>query len=348
MKLKPVLLVLMLSLGINAHANTSGGEIDYASSQPADYANSMPPQYPSGAYPQDNLGQPQTAPSGAFVAKETVQRQQLTDEERAAVTQPVDYQSFGESDREVILRMLENGVKPSQITKQRANVRALENAAYSPDPQKCMPKEIHASSSPNAPLPLLRLGNNGFANVTIIDQMGNPYRIYEIIGNSNLNMLFNENNPQESTFYVGSKYKYGAGNFSVKLYKNPIPLVFEYTTNQSVADCSVIVRMDTLSPDANIESRSYQGDINTADKSLYSVLYGMQPKGSKPLKTSAGASAWLTADNKVILRTKYQLISPEPYEYIHHADGTYIYKVRKASVYMYQYNDMVGEIEVSR
>ena len=85
------------------------------------------------------------------------------------------------------------------------------------------------------------------------------------------------------------------------------------------------------------------------DSSLNSVLYGVAPTNSKPLRVSnPSAQAWLLDDNKVVIRTKYKLLSPAYESVSRSPDGTFVYKTQFSPIYNYRYNDVIGSFEVRR
>ena len=105
--------------------------------------------------------------------------------------------------------------------------------------------------------------------------------------------------------------------------------------------------MDKPSPNANIKTESIS--TSAMDGSLNSTLYGVAPKDSKKLKTSSDAvTAWQTKDGKVVLRTKYKLLSPAYESVVRSPDGTFVYKTQLTSTYRYRYNDVIGSFNILR
>ncbi|WP_416190416.1 DotH/IcmK family type IV secretion protein [Neisseria sp. CCUG17229] len=143
---------------------------------------------------------------------------------------------------------------------------------------------------------------------------------------SDVSAIFDEEDPKANLLFIKAVNDYSQGNFTVKLADNPVPIVFSYATNQRNTDCLLTVRMNNLSKASKIESKGYME--KSLDASLNTVLHGVAPKGSRPMRTSnKEISAWLTADNDVVIRSPYTIIAPMPKSRIGSPDGHWVFRV---------------------
>ncbi len=204
------------------------------------------------------------------------------------------------------------------------------------------------TNSPGADLPLIRLDGRNIATILMTDVYNNPWSIDYVINDDNaIKVITDENNPENSSLTIQSLNRNGSGTFVVKLKDNPVPVVFQFVSGQKKIDCFITAKLDKPSPNANIKTESIS--TSAMDGSLNSTLYGVAPKDSKKLKTSSDAvTAWQTKDGKVVLRTKYKLLSPAYESVVRSPDGTFVYKTQLTSTYRYRYNDVIGSFNILR
>lgn len=240
-------------------------------------------------------------------------------------------------------------VSDKDIASMKKKVEQKQAAIYQDvSPNRCVQREIIVSNAPNEPLPFLSLDTRNKANVMFVDVAGNPWPIHYVVSsNDNSSMVYDEKDPDASLLYANALYDYSQGSFTVKLQDNPVPTVFTFAANQKQIDCLVTVRINKLSPKSKMSQEDYQ--TQTLDASLNSTLFGVAPKGGRALTTSStGASAWLTEDGNVIIRTKYKILSPMPKSRIGSPDGTWVYKVTRSSSYLYNYNGKIDSFRVTQ
>lgn len=214
-------------------------------------------------------------------------------------------------------------------------------------PGRCVQGHVDISNQPGATLPLLRLDKNNIATVLMTDVYGKAWSIDYIINSSDVKVVYDQENPEVSSFSVQSQSNNGQGNFVVKLKENPIPIVFNFINNQKDVDCMMTAKLTIPNPKTEISGETI--NASAMDSSLNSVLYGVAPTNSKPLRVSnPSAQAWLLDDNKVVIRTKYKLLSPAYESVSRSPDGTFVYKTQFSPIYNYRYNDVIGSFEVRR
>ena len=224
-----------------------------------------------------------------------------------------------------------------------------KNTAISQDtnPAKCVQSTVNITNEPGANLPLIRLNGKNIATVLVTDVFGNPWSIDYITNGNDVNVIRDSEDPEVSTFHVQTKNNYGQGNLAVKLSGNPVPIVFSFVNGQKEVDCLMVAKLSKAGPNANVKTQSLSQ--SAMDSSLNSTLYGVAPKDAKQLKVSTNdATAWLTSDGKVILRTKYELLSPAYESVTRSPDGTFVYKSQYLPIFTYRYNDLISEFQVTK
>lgn len=312
--------------------------------QNQDTVNTIPSATPSY---QEQVNADFNNPGSQFTTNEQGQKVVRTEEYRAA-TQPLETQNpnqiYGNMDD--VSRFW--NVKNSEIR----NIKKKYNekmAVIKQDvaPAKCVQSTINITNQPGATLPVLRLDGKNVSSVLVTDVLGNPWSIDYTVNNEDVEVVRDQSEAEVSVFHVTLKNPYSQGNFAVKLKGNPVPITFSYVTEQNKADCFTVAKLDKIAPNVNIQTQN----LTTAaiDSSLNSTLYGVAPKNSKPLKVNgASAQAWMTEDGKVVLRTKYELLSPAYESVTRSPDGTYVYKSQYLPIFTYRYNDVISTFQISK
>lgn len=246
---------------------------------------------------------------------------------------------------------------PRQI--QEAQKRAYEVTRAleaNPSPSRCdRPRLIHASTSPSSDIPKIRLNVNNTTSLVFSDSSGKSWYLSNVEWPKDLlSVAANEDNENGvSRLSLTPKRLAAQGSLSVELDGNPMPLVLEFS-NSNIVDCSVQIRLDDLSPSTKQEFKQnvfYENEAppQPADSELLSVSMGKKPDDGREMKSSdRNFRAWRMRDGTTLIRTRYEIFSPAPLSHTTQPDGTRVFRVPTASVYMYRYNDMYGSVTVTR
>ena len=338
MKFTPLFFAIMMSAGV-AHAQYDNVETTPSTPPQATQKTYYEYQPVAGQQGQQTgqaqQGQPVQIPEDSIVSKQT----NVVHEENT-VTQPHQY---GAS---TPVEELWNKT-PAQITNIKRHyerqVRALEQDA---NPAQCVSRSIVLSTEPGQTAPVIRLDGRNISTVLITDITGTPWPIDQLGSmESEVQTRYTEG---AGDFSISPRYNNAQGNIVVNLVKNPVPLVFSYVTNQRQVDCLLTVRLDKAS---GLGSNPELTSIGTGamDTSLNSTLFGVAPKDSKTLRSSdSNVQAWQTQDRRVIIRTKYKLMSPGFTETLSSPDGMNVYRTTYSPNYRYLYNGSTGSFTLTR
>ena len=212
-------------------------------------------------------------------------------------------------------------------------------------PPKPVNRTINVDNSPGSPPPLLRLDRNNISTILLTDSYGTGWAIDYVVNNDDISVIFDKENPNVSSLVIQSNNNTGQGNFVVFLKDNPVPVTFSYLNNQKEVDYRLDVIVKGKNPKTNIETTVSLP--NAMDNELLSTLQGVAPDKSKVLKVSNNdAQAWLLADGKVLLRTKYKILNPAPISRVNSPDGTYVYKIPYIPVVGYRFNDLTSTFQI--
>jgi intracellular multiplication protein IcmK len=230
---------------------------------------------------------------------------------------------------------------PNQIREMRKVVDGMGQAAAeeaSGRPPRAETSSIVASLTPGATPPVIRVYMNYPTSLVFVDSGGNPWPIENFAGGSK-NLEIKRPLPKDDPDAVSASLsitpqnptgKFTHGGITVYLKKLAIPVVVTYVGGQPVVDQRLEVRVPMRGP--NSVTPISVGVGPAANPSLLSLLDGVAPQGSKPLKVSSGAGqAWSIGNGRMFVRTPWTVISPGYVSGMKSADGTNVYEMEQVT-----------------
>jgi intracellular multiplication protein IcmK len=197
---------------------------------------------------------------------------------------------------------------------------------------------VRLSFAPGRTPHVLRLDYNTVTSIVFTDQTGSPWPIqaYSIADNlftTTPSTAGGKDAPKTHIFTISPKARFAQANVSFQLEGAPAPIVMVVMSDQKEVDYRLDVTMMARGPNAQtprVESAPLAGQ----PMELVSALDGITPEGSIKLNSSSPeVQAWLH-QNRLIVRTNLDLISPvdHPFSMLPGPDGTKVYYTKRAEV----------------
>jgi intracellular multiplication protein IcmK len=219
---------------------------------------------------------------------------------------------------------------PSQIARLReVFTESQQAAATTPGiPPKPTSSSLLINLSPQAVAPVIRLGAGYITSMVIMDATGQPWPIaaYSVGDPASFNIQWDQ---KGNTLLIQSSTFYKRSNLAVMLRDLNTPIMITLISGQEAVDYRVDLRVPGIGPNAVFVQNGIPDAVNPT---LFDVLNGIPPKGSKELKVNGGdCQAWLLND-KLYLRTRLTLVSPGWLSTMSSIDGTHAYQLQPAPV----------------
>lgn len=204
--------------------------------------------------------------------------------------------------------------------------RATAAAPYDSPPAP-VSSSLIVNLSPGATPPAIRLYRGFVSSLVFVDSTGAPWPIvaYDLGNPSAFNIAWNN---KDNLLMVQAQSSYQYGNLAVKLQDLDTPVMLTLVPGQRAVDYRVDLRIMGRGPNAKV---AYSGSNIPASTSpvLLDILDAVPPQGAKVLQVpDATAQAWLYQD-KLYLRTAYNLLSPAWVAKLSSADGMNAYELVK-------------------
>lgn len=199
--------------------------------------------------------------------------------------------------------------------------------------------------APGASPHVLRLAPDFVTTVVFMDASGAPWNISEIaVGNISAFTLSEAK--KTNTLTISPKEDYSSGNISVKLEGASAPISMSIVTGQKDVDYILHVNIQARGPSANVASID-PGFTDSVPKELVSMLDGVTPSGAKILSVVGGdAKAWKIGD-RIVLRSRMNLLSPGAIKVARSTDGTAVYEIKEAPAVLMMNSGRVVELSIS-
>lgn len=222
-------------------------------------------------------------------------------------------------------------LSPDQL-KQLHNMLDDTQRAAAADPYDSPPQPTSSSMvvnlAPGSTPPVIRLARGFVSSLVFIDSSGAPWPIQAYdLGNPNaFDIKWNQ---KDNTLMVQARSGYTYGNLAVVLQDMDTPVMLTLVPGQKVVDYRVDLRVQGLGPHASHTALQGKGMPEQANAVLLSVLDGVAPKGSRKLMVEGSSGeAWVIND-KLFVRTRYNLLSPAWMGKMSSADGMNAYELPK-------------------
>ena len=236
---------------------------------------------------------------------------------------------------------------PSQIQRlHRLYDKTQKAAATSPStpPSPTSTSQV-VDLSPGAVPPVIRLSQGFVTSIVFIDSTGAPWPItaYDLGNPKAFNIQWDKNN----TLMIQALSPYTYGNLAIKLRDQSTPVMVTLLPGQQVVDYRVDLRITGYGPNAKIGQISSASHLPaSANPVLLSVLDGVPPSGSQSLQVSGGdAQAWRLND-KLYLRTRYNVLSPSWLAKLSSADGTHAYEMLSVPVVLVERSGKTTQLKI--
>lgn len=225
-------------------------------------------------------------------------------------------------------------VNPEQMIEMRKRYEDTKRSIEEPigPPPKISNRLLKLTLEPNESTPQLNLYVNNLTTLVFSDITGQPW-IIQSAASANTNFVVNkigglDENSNSNMVTVFPSSQYARGNLVVTLKDNPVPITFSLISGQDKVDFRTDVRIQKRGPhaviDANVTSRYLKP---TDDSLLTEFLYGIAPDKAIKYKTNdKNVEAWQFED-KLFIRTEYNLVSPGPIAVSSDVSGIHAYSV---------------------
>lgn len=221
---------------------------------------------------------------------------------------------------------------PDQIISLRNELDKSKQAVATPPkvPPTPVSSTLTVDLSPGSTSPVIRLATGFVTSMVFLDSTGQPWQIGDFsLGNSrDFNIQWDQ---KTNTMFIQSLKDYANGNLAVRLADLNTPIMISLVNAQKEVDYRVDLHIKARGPGA--VAPLVDNNIPGGTKgSLLSVLDGIPPRGSLAMNVSGHyGQAWLV-NNKILFRTKLNLLSPAWSAKVSSADGTKVYEFSKTPV----------------
>lgn len=140
---------------------------------------------------------------------------------------------------------------------------------------------------------------------------------------------------------------YISTSISVRLVGAPAPLSFMVVSNQPYLDVRLDVSVLGRGPNAKQGTFESKSSNESMPAEFTSLLDGILPDGARALKTDSNVASATLIGDKLLVKTKLNILSPYVFKKGSSADGTSVYEVAKSSVLMLMDNGKVLTVNLS-
>jgi intracellular multiplication protein IcmK len=197
---------------------------------------------------------------------------------------------------------------------------------------------VRLSFAPGRTPHVLRLDYNTVTSIVFTDQTGAPwpiqaYSVADSLFTTTPSTAGGKDAPKTHIFTISPKARFAQANVSFQLEGAPAPIVMVVMSDQKEVDYRLDVTMTARGPNAQTP-RVESAPLTGQPMELVSALDGITPEGSIKLNSSSSeVQAWLH-QNRLIVRTNLDLISPvdHPFSMLPGPDGTKVYYTKRAEV----------------
>lgn len=188
------------------------------------------------------------------------------------------------------------------------------------------------SLEPSATPDTIFLAPNHVTSITMLDSTGAPWPVADVSWGGD----FEVQTPDQGghVIRISPLGGFKVGNMSLRLLELPTPVTFKLETRPERVDYRFDARMPVPGPNADIPVIEAPRQTVAGDGSLISILDGVSPEGTSPLRVSGvdGRTSAYRNGDRVFVRTPLKLLSPAWSEQVASADGMTVYVIPDAPV----------------
>lgn len=237
-------------------------------------------------------------------------------------------------------------LSPQQIIELRHFYTESQRAAATPAgvPPKPVATSLLVNLSPGSSPPAIRLAAGFVSSLVFLDATGAPWPIqsYDLGDPKSFNIQWDH---KSNTLMIQAATLYTYGNLAIKLQGLSTPVMLTLIPGQKVVDYRIDLRVQGIGPNAS-SLPTGDGLPSSATDLLLGVLDGVPPQSSKTLHVSGGkASAWME-NNKIYMRTRYNILSPGWLAKMSSADGMNAYQLLKTPMVLVSAHGKVMQLKL--
>jgi intracellular multiplication protein IcmK len=264
----------------------------------------------------DNLQESPVLPTSSISAKNTA------DTSNSVSIQALNKAAFGAMTQTML------PMSPEQIQRLRQLFNQTQAAAATVPgtPPRPTISSQYVKLEPGATPTVIRLSQGYVTTVAFLDSTGQPWPVtnYDIGNPQSFNIQWDK---KSNLLMIQATSLYNVGNLAVQLQGLATPVMVTLISGQKAVDYRIDLRVPGNGPNAKaLLGRSLPDNANPI---LLSVLEGVAPEKSIPLKISGGAAQAWYGDNHLYLRTRLTLISPAWIATMSSPDGMKAYEMPK-------------------
>jgi intracellular multiplication protein IcmK len=215
---------------------------------------------------------------------------------------------------------------PEQIRALRQIFQATQRASVAPieTPTPTVSTQF-VSLAPGSQPPIVKLATGFVTSVVFLDETGQPWPIADYsIGKPTAFSIQWDNNT--NVLMIQGTGPYESGNMALRLAGLPTPVMLTLVSDQQKVDYRIDLRIQGRGPNAKAPIIR-EAIPHSPNSQLMELLDGVPPLGNTRLTVVGGpAEAWLAGD-RLLIRTRLTILSPEWTATMSSADGTRVYEL---------------------
>ncbi len=236
---------------------------------------------------------------------------------------------------------------PEQIIQLRKDQDNAQRAVatFPTTPPRPVSSTLTVDLSPGVTPPIIRLAAGFVTSVVFLDVTGQAWPIadYSLGNPKNFNLQWDK---KTNTLFIQSTTAYNTGNLAIRLANLDTPIMLSLVSGQREVDYRIDLQVNGRGPNA-LAALVGDGLPSAVNFNLLSVLDGVPPPGSTELEVCATfGRAWITAQGKLIFRTKLTVLSPAWTSTVSSADGTHVYEMTPTPLILASRNGKTIKIDL--
>jgi intracellular multiplication protein IcmK len=236
---------------------------------------------------------------------------------------------------------------PEQIIQLRKDQDNAQRAVatFPTTPPRPVSSTLTVDLSPGVTPPIIRLAAGFVTSIVFLDVTGQAWPIadYSLGNPKNFNLQWDK---KTNTLFIQSTTAYNTGNLAIRLANLDTPIMLSLVSGQREVDYRIDLQVNGRGPNA-LAALVGDGLPSAISFNLLSVLDGVPPPGSTELEVCATfGRAWITAQGKLIFRTKLTVLSPAWSSTVSSADGTHVYEMTPTPLILASRNGKTIKIDL--
>lgn len=257
-----------------------------------------------------------------------------------------------EIEREIRRKLLEQALdgtmpmRPDEIYRVINRLRTTQRAIQAPpnvEPEPAINVETINLDPASVP-PEVKLAVNTVTSLTVLDQTGEPWPIVDLSFAGDFDIKTPE--PGGHIVRITPMKEFARGNISMRVLDFPTPITFRMTSGGQIVHYRFDARIPAYGPNASIPiiqptaAPSFMGEtvepinLSAGDPVMMRMLEGRIPDDAQQLAIDGGdgRTTAYRFDNKLYLRTPFQLLSPSWRSSANSSDGMTVYVIPETPI----------------